>query len=144
VQARSNHSIRTTTELASIIRSAVPGRFQKKANDVTRRIFQSLRIAVNDELDSLESALPDAFELLRPGGRMVVISFHSLEDRIVKRYFKALARGCICPPEFPECRCGKKPRARILTRKPVTASVTEINSNPRAASAKLRAIEKVT
>lgn len=144
VNSRRTNPVRSTIELAAAVRAAVPGKFRKKSQDVVRRIFQALRIAVNDELDSLERALPDAFELLATGGRMVVISFHSLEDRIVKHYFQTLARGCVCPPEFPECRCGKSPQGRILTRKPITATPAEQTENPRAASAKLRAIEKVT
>jgi 16S rRNA (cytosine1402-N4)-methyltransferase len=106
------------------------------------RTFQALRIAVNDELGSLEVALPAAVELLRPGGRLAVISFHSLEDRIVKRFFQAEERGCICPPELPACVCGRRPRLRILTRHPAVAGAAELAANPRSRSAKLRAAER--
>jgi 16S rRNA (cytosine1402-N4)-methyltransferase len=106
-------------------------------------VFQALRIEVNHELESLEAGLPAAFEMLRPGGRMAVISFHSLEDRITKRFLRDRARGCTCPPEFPVCICGREPEARILTPKPVRPSAREIGLNPRAASARLRVAVKV-
>jgi len=137
------HKPRTTRELFELIKKAVPASLRMRTGDVARRIFQSLRIAVNGELENLENALPQAFRLLKPGGRMVVISFHSLEDRIVKKFFLKLAKGCTCPPEFPQCICGKKPQARILTRKPVAALKQEVALNSRAKSAKLRAVEKL-
>ncbi|MBU1203006.1 16S rRNA (cytosine(1402)-N(4))-methyltransferase RsmH [Patescibacteria group bacterium] len=107
------------------------------------KIFQALRIAVNDELGSLQKTLPQAFSVLQPAGRLAVISFHSLEDRIVKNYFKDLARGCICPPESPICRCNQKPRVKIITKKGIKPSSEEIKANPRSRSAILRVIEKI-
>ena len=107
-----------------------------------KRVFQALRIAVNDELGQLEAALPAAVEMLRPGGRLAVISFHSLEDRIVKQFMVAGAKGCTCPPDFPICVCGKEPELRLLTRKPVRPSASELDHNPRAASSRLRVAVK--
>ena len=107
------------------------------------RTFQALRIAVKDELGSLEAALPAALDTLRPGGRIAVISFHSLEDRIVKHYFQAEERGCVCPPELPACVCGRSPWLRILTRHPITAGEAELAANPRSRSAKLRVAERL-
>jgi 16S rRNA (cytosine1402-N4)-methyltransferase len=107
------------------------------------RVFQALRIAVNDELGSLEAALPVAVETLRPGGRLAIISFHSLEDRIVKQFFQREQRGCICPPEAPQCVCGRQPRLRIITRHPLAPSEAEVSANPRARSAKLRVAERL-
>jgi len=133
----------TTTALAAAIRAALPRLNKEDASLSIRRVFQALRIAVNDELGSLEAALPAAIELLRPGGRLAVISFHSLEDRIVKQTFQREERGCICPPELPECVCGLSPRLRIVTRHPLTAREAEIAANPRSRSAKLRVAEKV-
>jgi 16S rRNA (cytosine1402-N4)-methyltransferase len=106
-------------------------------------VFQALRIAVNDELGQLEDALPAAVELLRPRGRVAVISFHSLEDRIVKRFFRDEARGCVCPPDFPVCTCGRDPLVRVLTSRAVRPSAQEVALNPRSASARLRVAEKV-
>jgi 16S rRNA (cytosine1402-N4)-methyltransferase len=106
-------------------------------------VFQALRIAVNDELGSLEAALPSAFAMLRPGGRLAVISFHSLEDRIVKRFMRDLERGCDCPPDFPVCVCGKEPQLRSLSRKAIRPSARETAANPRASSARLRVGVKV-
>ncbi len=140
VQARPIH---TTTELAEVIARAVPRRPGQRLHPATRT-FQALRIVVNDELGALERALPQALDVLRPGGRLVVIAFHSLEDRIVKQFFRQEARDCICPPRQPVCTCGHKARVRILTRKPVVPSEAEIQANPRSRSAKLRAVEKVS
>ncbi|MBI4050844.1 MAG: 16S rRNA (cytosine(1402)-N(4))-methyltransferase RsmH [Candidatus Doudnabacteria bacterium] len=142
-EARQTRPLKTTTELFELIKKALPGKFRHKAGDVARRIFQSLRIAVNGELISLEKALPQALRLLKSAGRLVVISFHSLEDRIVKQFFVRMAKNCICPPDFPICTCGANAQLRILTKKPVTASQEEIKINPRAHSAKLRAAEKI-
>jgi 16S rRNA (cytosine1402-N4)-methyltransferase len=126
------------------IRAAVPAPRRFGDGHPAKRVFQALRIAVNDELGSLERALPSALQLLRPGGRLCVISFHSLEDRIVKRFLQAEARGCTCPPEFPVCICGHEPSLRLLTRKAIRPSPGEIDLNPRSASARLRAAVKTS
>ncbi len=143
LERRKLGSIETTTELFELIKKALPGKFRYKSGDVARRIFQSLRIAVNHELENLEKALPQALKLLDKAGRLVVISFHSLEDRIVKKFFVQNAKNCVCPPQFPVCRCGANPNLRILTKKPIRASEEEIKKNSRASSAKLRAAEKL-
>ena len=135
--------IKTTTELYQAIVDALPKPVKHKADDSARRIFQALRIEVNHELDSLQEFLPKAFDLLGAGGRLVIVSFHSLEDRIVKRFFLGLSKGCVCPPDFPQCICGKNPKGKILTKKPVIASPEELQKNSRAKPAKLRAIEKL-
>ncbi len=132
-----------TRQLAEVVSGAIPRKAWPKNIHPATRTFQALRIAVNDELGSLEAALPAAVELLRPGGRLAVISFHSLEDRIVKRFFQAEERGCVCPPELPACVCGRAPRLRILTRHPIAAAESEIAANPRSRSAKLRAAERL-
>jgi 16S rRNA (cytosine1402-N4)-methyltransferase len=141
VEARARAPITRTTELARIVASVVHGR--PGGIHPATRSFQALRIATNDELTSLEQALPAALEIMRPGGRIAVISFQSLEDRIVKHFFQAEERGCVCPPELPVCVCGRAPRLRILTRHPITASETETAANPRARSAKLRVAERL-
>ena len=141
VEARRRAPITRTGELARLVTSVVHGR--PGGIHPATRTFQALRIAVNDELGSLEKALPDALELLAPGGRLAVISFHSLEDRIVKRFFQIEERGCICPPELPACVCGRSPRLRIRTRHPVTAGAEELARNPRSRSAKLRVAERL-
>jgi 16S rRNA (cytosine1402-N4)-methyltransferase len=132
-----------TGELASVVAAAIPAPARFGGGHPAKRTFQALRIAVNRELEELERALPLAWRLLRPGGRAAAISFHSLEDRAVKRFFAGLAKGCTCPPELPVCICGRKPEARILTKRAVVAGSAELERNPRAASAKLRAAEKV-
>lgn len=132
-----------TTDLFQIIQDALPKPLKHKADDSARRIFQALRIEVNHELENLEEFLPKAFDLLNSGGRLVVVSFHSLEDRIVKQYFNGLTKGCVCPLDFPQCLCGKEPQGRLLTKKIVTASEEELKINPRAKPAKLRAIVKI-
>lgn len=142
VQARLAAPIETTGELAEIIKRNVPLKVRKEKNPC-RKTFQAIRIEVNGELDALEKALDDIFELLSPGGRLSVITFHSLEDRIVKQKFKSLLEGCTCPKDLPVCVCGKKPRAVQITRKPVTADDAELADNPRSRSAKLRVIEKI-
>lgn len=131
----------TTSELAEVVRNAI-GRTREKQDPATRT-FQALRIAVNDELRIVEQAIPNLIELLNPNGRLAVISFHSLEDRLVKQAFKRESSGCICPPEQLICTCGHKASVRLLTSKPITASPEEVESNPRARSAKLRVIEKL-
>jgi 16S rRNA (cytosine1402-N4)-methyltransferase len=131
-----------TAELVETIRASVPAPRRFGDGHPARRVFQALRIAVNDELGCLERALPAAVEMLRPGGRIAVISFHSLEDRIVKRFLVAESRGCVCPPELPVCVCGHVPVLRLLTRKAVRPSPPELAANPRCASARLRAAVK--
>jgi 16S rRNA (cytosine1402-N4)-methyltransferase len=131
-----------TSELVDTVKHAIPTPARFGDGHPAKRVFQALRIAVNDELGALEAALPAAVRMLRPGGRLAVITFHSLEDRIVKRFVRDLARGCTCPPEFPICNCGREPELRDLTRKPVRPSAREIEANPRAASAKLRVAVK--
>lgn len=135
--------ITDTAQVFRLITQALPGKFKHKAQDAARRVFQALRIEVNHELDNLRQALPQLLGILKPGGRMVIISFHSLEDRIVKQFFAQEAKDCVCPPEFPACVCSKTSRLRVLTRKPVQASEEEIKINPRSNSAKLRAAEKI-
>lgn len=143
VERRRQAPIETTGDLVQVIKEAIPAAARRRGPHPARRTFQALRIAVNDELGSLERGLQAAIARLAPGGRVVVISFHSLEDRIVKQAFREAERGCICPPELPACRCGRRPVLRILTRRPVTPSPEEIHVNPRARSAKLRAAERV-
>jgi 16S rRNA (cytosine1402-N4)-methyltransferase len=142
VRQRKLSRISATDEVFHLIKEALPAPVKHKAADSARRVFQALRIEVNGELDNLQAALPDMLSLLEPHGRLVVISFHSLEDRMVKQFFLKEAKDCICPPDFPECVCGTNPNVRILTRKPVTASESEVSENPRSKPAKLRAAEK--
>jgi 16S rRNA (cytosine1402-N4)-methyltransferase len=132
----------TTRQLAKVIEQAAPRRREDKIHPATR-VFQALRIATNDELRSIERALPLAIDLLRPGGRLAVISFHSLEDRIVKQAFKHASTDCICPPKVPICVCGHKASARLVNKKPIVATEREIVDNPRSRSAKLRVVEKI-
>ncbi len=141
VRKRENGSIDTTFELVDVIKSAMPPSALREKQHPAKRSFQALRIAVNGELDVLEPMLQAAAKYLAPGGRLAVITFHSLEDRIVKRTLQTLAKGCTCPPEFPVCVCGKKPALRLL--KPITPSAKEIADNPRARSARLRSAEKL-
>ena len=143
VRRRRSRPFERTGELVETIKAAIPAPARFGEGHPARRVFQALRIAVNDELGQLEEALPAAIEMLRPGGRIAVISFHSLEDRIVKHAFRDLERGCTCPPDFPICACGREPVVRVLTRKAVRPSARETAQNPRAASARLRAAEKV-
>ncbi len=142
VRAREEKPIETTLELAEIIKANVPQRVRRDGHPA-RKTFQALRIAVNDELGSLERGLDGAFELLGSGGRLAVITFHSLEDRIVKQKMASWCQGCTCPKDFPICVCGNKPKAKLITRKPVCANETELNENPRSRSAKLRICEKI-
>ena len=142
VRAREQKPIETTLELAELIRGAMPGRALHEKQHPAKRSFQAIRIAVNDELGELAPMLDAAETHLKPGGRLAVITFHSLEDRIVKQKLKEFATGCICPPEFPVCVCGRKPRMELLSRKPVTAEDAEVRDNPRARSAKLRVAVK--
>ncbi len=143
VKERAESLITTTFRLVDIIKGAVPkAKWDERIHPATRT-FQALRIAVNSELDSLQQGMRAALDLLKPGGRGVIISFHSLEDRIVKQVFREYAEGCTCPRQFPVCVCGNQPRVKILTSRPVTATQAETVDNPRARSAKLRAVEKL-
>lgn len=142
VMARQKKPIETTGELSEIIKKAFPPAERYKDKHPAKRTFQAIRIEVNDELDGLEQALRDFVAVLKPGGRLAVISFHSLEDRIVKNTFAALATGCTCPKEFPVCICNKVPLAKVVNRKPIVAKEDELEENNRAHSAKLRVIEK--
>jgi 16S rRNA (cytosine1402-N4)-methyltransferase len=143
VRERRRQPFTRTGELVDTIKAAMPAPARFGDGHPAKRVFQALRIAVNDELDELERALPAVAEMLRPGGRIAVISFHSLEDRLVKRYFRQEERGCVCPPEFPVCTCGREPALRVLTRRALRPDARETALNPRAASARLRAAEKV-
>jgi 16S rRNA (cytosine1402-N4)-methyltransferase len=142
VRRRRKQPFERTGELVETIKAAIPAPARFGDGHPARRVFQALRIAVNDELDELEDALPAAVDMLRPGGRIAVISFHSLEDRIVKRYFRDQERGCICPPDLPVCACGREPVLRVLTRRPIRPRPDELEANPRAASARLRVAAK--
>ncbi len=144
VEARRTAPIRTAEELAELVERVAPSRApgRRRIHPATR-VFQALRIAVNEELDALDQGLAAALDLLRPGGRLVVLSYHSLEDRIVKRFFQAERRGCVCPPEAPVCVCGRTPRVRLVTSKGLVPGEEEIATNPRARSARLRAAERL-
>ena len=142
VRKREISPIRTTLELVDVIRSAMPPAALREKQHPAKRTFQAIRIAVNDELNSVSKAMDAAIPCLNPGGRLAVITFHSLEDRIVKNAMAAAAKGCICPPEFPVCVCGRKPQVTVLTRKPIVSGEEELARNPRARSAKLRICEK--
>lgn len=142
VEARSNKPIETTFELVEIIKNAIPAAARKDGPHPAKRTFQAIRIEVNNELRIIEQTIEDAVKHLNKGGRIAIITFHSLEDRIVKNAYKKLAQGCTCPPEFPVCVCGGKPKVKIITKKPILPSDDEIEGNPRARSAKLRVAEK--
>ncbi len=142
VKAREQSPVKTTGELAEIIRNNVPMKVRKEKNPC-RKTFQAIRIEVNHELEVLETGVKAAFERLDKGGRLVIITFHSLEDRIVKNMFRDYTTGCTCPPEFPVCVCGKKPRGELVNKKPITAGEEELAVNNRSRSAKLRIIEKL-
>jgi 16S rRNA (cytosine1402-N4)-methyltransferase len=143
VRRRKEQRFERTSDLVETIKAAIPAPARFGDGHPAKRVFQALRIAVNDELGSLESALPAAFAMLRPGGRLAVIGFHSLEDRIVKRFMRDLERGCECPPDFPVCVCGKEPQLRSLSRKAIRPSAREVAANPRSSSARLRVGVKV-
>ena len=140
---REEKPIRTTLELVDIIRSAMPAAALREKQHPAKRSFQAIRIAVNDELGSVETVMRDAIPCLNPGGRLAIITFHSLEDRIVKNGMAEAAKGCICPPSFPVCVCGKKPKVKLISRKPIVSGDEELERNPRARSAKLRICEKL-
>ncbi len=141
IRERKKIEIKTTTDLSRIIEKSIPRKFQHKSIHPATRSFMALRIFVNDELEHLKKSLSRSLSVLKPGGRLVLISFHSLEDRIVKRFFKKKSLSCTCPRGLPECVCDTKPLLKILTKKPVAACEEEIKDNPRARSAKLRAAE---
>ncbi len=144
VDARRTAPVATAEELAALVERVLPPNpRQPRRTHPATRVFQALRIAVNEELDALEAGLAAALDLLRPGGRLVVLSYHSLEDRIVKRFLAAERRGCVCPPEIPVCVCGRNPRLRLLTRPSLTPTAEEIAANPRARSARMRAAERL-
>ena len=140
---RQDKPIETTLELVDIIRSAMPPAALREKQHPAKRSFQAIRIAVNDELGSVEKAMEVAIPLLNPGGRLAVITFHSLEDRIVKLAMNEASKGCTCPPNFPVCVCGKKPKVKLISRKPIVSGAEELEANPRARSAKLRVCEKL-
>ncbi len=140
---REQSPIETTLELVDVIRSAMPPAALREKQHPAKRSFQAIRIAVNDELGSVEKAMAEAIDLLNPGGRMAVITFHSLEDRIVKTAMNEAAKGCVCPKEFPVCVCGRTPKVKLISRKPITAGEEELKINPRSRSAKLRVCEKI-
>ncbi len=142
-RAREKAPIETTLELVDIIRSAMPAQALREKQHPAKRSFQAIRIAVNDELGAVSRMMQAAVGRLNPGGRLAVITIHSLEDRIVKSEMQQAARGCTCPPEFPVCVCGKKPRVKLVTRKPIVSGPAELEENPRARSAKLRVAEKL-
>lgn len=143
VRAREQRAIETTMELTEVIRHAMPAAALREKQHPAKRSFQAIRIAVNDELGEIPPMLEAAQQGLREGGRLAVISFHSLEDRIIKQTMQRLATGCTCPPEFPVCICGKKPKMKLVSRKPIVATERELTENPRARSAKLRVAEKL-
>ena len=140
---REQQPIRTTLELVDIIRSTMPASALREKQHPAKRRFQAIRIAVNDELGSVEKVMRDAIPCLNPGGRLAIITFHSLEDRIVKNGMADAAKGCTCPPNFPVCVCGKKPKVKLISRKPIVSGDEELERNPRARSAKLRVCEKL-
>lgn len=142
VRTRETKPIETTLELAEIIKASVPQRVRREKNPC-KKTFQAIRIEVNSELEHLSIALDKAFDVLNSGGRLCVISFHSLEDRLVKQRFASFCKGCVCPPDFPQCVCGRKPKGRLVNRKPILASQGELEVNNRSRSAKLRIIEKI-
>jgi len=143
IEERKNGAIDTTFKLVDIIKRAIPAAARREGGHPAKRTFQALRIAVNDELEVLKQTLMDSVDILKPGGRLVVITFHSLEDRIVKTIFNNMERPCTCPPKLPICVCGKEPLLKVVTKKPVSASDEELEKNKRSKSAKLRAAERV-
>lgn len=143
IQYRKTGEIKTTGQLVEIIKKAIPKKFQFGDIHPATRTFQALRMATNEELQSLEEALRGSLEILEKGGRIAVVSFHSLEDRVVKNFFKEESKDCVCPPDFPVCRCDHRAKLKILTKKPILPTEEEVKTNPRARSAKLRVAEKI-
>ena len=142
VRRRQERPLETTGELSEVIRASIPGKMREKGGNPDKRTFQAIRIACNRELDVLRDSLDKMIDLLNPGGRLCVITFHSLEDRIVKNAFRRNEKPCICPPEFPVCVCGRESKGRVVTRKAIAPSAQELETNRRSASAKLRVFEK--
>ena len=142
VQAREKKPIETTGELNDIIRAAIPAKMREKGGHPSKRTFQAIRIACNRELEVLENSLDAFIDRLAPGGRLCIITFHSLEDRIVKNAFRRNENPCTCPPDFPVCVCGKKSKGKVITRKPILPGKEEMEENPRSKSAKLRIFER--
>ena len=142
-QARAVTPIQTTGQLVELIKEGIPAAARREGGHPAKRTFQAIRIEVNGEMDSLRACLDSMFDYLAPGGRFAIITFHSLEDRLVKQSFATWCKGCTCPPDFPVCVCGKTPRARLVNRKPITASAAELAANSRSKSAKLRILEKL-
>ena len=142
VQARQKEKIRTTGELNEIIKASIPAKVRATGGHPSKRTFQALRIECNQELEVLKNSLDDFIAMLNPGGRLCIITFHSLEDRIVKSAFKTAENPCICPPDFPVCVCGRKPLGKVITRKPILPSQEELEKNSRSKSAKLRVFER--
>ena len=142
VKAREKQRIETTFQLNEIIKNAIPAAARRQGGNPSKRTYQAIRIELNKELSVLEESLTDMIDLLNPGGRLCIITFHSLEDRIVKNAFKEAENPCICPPEFPVCTCGRKSKGKVITRKPIVADDKELEMNPRSSSAKLRIFEK--
>ena len=143
VRQRETAPIETTLELAELIRDAMPAKARREKQHPAKRSFQAIRIAVNDELGEVERLLDGVLEVLNPGGRLCIISFHSLEDRLVKTAYAGWAKGCTCPPDFPVCVCGKTPKVRLVGKRPIVSGEEELEENPRARSAKLRIAEKL-
>lgn len=143
VEKRAVRPIETTLELVEIIKKVIPERFRQKGSHPAKRTFQALRIEVNGEIEPLSQAVEDMFDCLKKGGRLSIITFHSLEDRIVKTKYNELSQGCTCPPDFPICVCGKTPRGKVITKKPILPTDNECEQNKRSKSAKLRIIEKL-
>lgn len=143
VKQREEKPIETTFQLVDVVKRAIPAAARREGGHPAKRTFQAIRIEVNDELGVLRRCIADSFDRLNPGGRFCIITFHSLEDRIVKQMFAEFTKGCTCPPEFPVCVCGKKPRARLVSRKPIEPSAQELEVNNRSRSAKLRVLEKI-
>lgn len=142
IRSRENEEIETTFQLSEIVKESVPAKVRREKNPC-KKTFQAIRIAVNGEFDHIAAGLDSAFELLKPGGRIAVITFHSLEDRLVKQRFAGWCKGCICNPDFPQCICGRTPQAKLVNRKPVEAGENELSENNRSRSAKLRVLERI-
>jgi len=142
VKRREQKPITSTCELADIISECYPNKFKRNGHPA-RKVFQALRIAVNDEMGEVEKGIEDAFSMLNSGGRLSIITFHSIEDRLVKQKFLSFTKGCTCPPDFPVCVCGNKPKAKLINKKPIIATDEELECNTRSRSAKLRILEKL-